>query len=296
MAVNPSRLTEPAVYPNGPFGSSNGQTFRPTEQPVTYTLPDMELTNPAQIERAVGQDHYHHRAYTDEASLYDSRRFTDSWGRYFNAFEQQQIFKLLNLKPGQSVLDAPVGTGRIGAYLAQQGLNVTGLDLTRNMMLQARRRSESANLAINFIEANARVLPFADNQFDGLISNRFFHIIPVEIYRPFILEMWRVLKPGGVLLVQFDSALAGGIMTQARIYYRKLVYGKRSRHFLRPGHIQEVFDGIENITLHGGLPVGMRTLHKLAPAAVPLCAKLTANGPRSFYANRLFVRAVKPSR
>lgn len=296
MAVDSSRLTEAAVSLSDPFGFSGDHTFSPTEEQVTYTLPDMDFTNPQQLERAVAQDHYHHRAYTDEASLYDSRRFTDSWGRFFNAFEQQQIFKLLNLKAGQSVLDAPVGTGRISAYLAQQGLKVAGLDLTRNMMLQARRRSESANLDISFIEANARVLPFADNQFDGLISNRFFHLIPVALYRPFILEMWRVLKPGGVLLVQFDSALAGGIMTQARIYYRKIVQGKRSRHFLRPGHIQEVFDGIDNVTLHGGLPVGMRTLHKVAPAAVPICAKLTANGSRSFYANRLFVRAVKPSR
>ncbi len=104
-----------------------------------------------------------------------------------------------------------------------------------------------------------------------------------------------MLKPGGVLLVQFDSALAGGLMTWARVYYRKVVQGKRSRHFLWPSQVHEVFDGIDNMTLHGGLPVGMRLLHMAAPAAVPICAKLTSSGFRSFYANRLFVRAVKPS-
>ncbi len=156
MAIDFSHRKEAAVYNSVHFDHHKNQPFGTAEQQVTYTLPDLELSKSPQIQKTIAQERHHRQVYTGEAIEYDRHRFADPWGKFFNAFEQQQIFKLLGLKPGQTVLDAPVGTGRIGAYLAQQGLKVTGLDLTRNMLAQAQRRGEQAGLNMSFIEANAR--------------------------------------------------------------------------------------------------------------------------------------------
>lgn len=240
-------------------------------------------------------DLHYRKLYTHEAQQYDKVRFTHQKGQSFNTVEQRTIFELLGLTAGQRLLDVAAGTGRIAAYLAEQGLDVTGLDLTHNMLLQAQARADAAALPnIRFVESNGRVLPFADNQFDAVISIRFLHLFPAALHRPFVLEMWRVLKPGGVLLVQFDSALAGGVVTYGRELYRRALRGHKPRHYIWPHQIEQVFAGIEPRTIHGFSPIGARAVRKSLPQAATAMERFVAQGGRGFLANRVFVRAVKP--
>ncbi|HEY0605244.1 MAG TPA: methyltransferase domain-containing protein [Herpetosiphonaceae bacterium] len=234
--------------------------------------------------------------YTAEAIQYDRVRFDHSRGQSFNSREQTTIERLLGLAPGQSVVDVAAGTGRITAYLASRGLNVTAIDLTPNMLQQAQNRAAAGGLDnIRFVEANGRMLPFADGSFDAAMSIRFLHLFPAAMHRPFVQEMWRVLRPGGTLLIQFDSALAGGIVPLLQEPYRRLMRGHKPRYYLSPHQLGQVFAGIDGISLHGFSSVGGGKLRSLHPGMAAKIEQFVAQGWRSFLAYRVFVRAVKPA-
>lgn len=239
-------------------------------------------------------EQWYRELYTTQAASYDQARFSRPNGHASHVHEQHAIFDLLELQPGQHVLDAPTGTGRIAAHLAERGLQVTGLDLTRNMLYQAQARADAESLEIHFVEGNGRILPFADAQFDAVISIRFLHLLPVALHRPFVLEMWRVLRPGGVLLVEFDSALAGGMIALSREAYRRVLQGAKPRYYLWPHQIERVFDGIGPLSLHGAALGGRRFLRTVAPRPATTIEAWCERGPRSFLCNKVFVRARKP--
>lgn len=257
----------------------------------------IEINSPSAVhERLPDFERRYRQLYTAEALQYDRVRFDHHRGQSFNRSERATIERLLGLDPGQSVLDVAAGTGRIAAYLASQGLHVTAVDLTRNMLRQAEQRATTGGLEhIRFVEANGRVLPFADGSFDAVMSIRFLHLFPATMYRPFVQEMWRVLRPGGTLLIQFDSALAGGIVPLLQEPYRRLVRGHKPRYYLSPHQLGQVFAGIDGISLHGFSPVGGGRLRALHPGTAAKIERLVARGWRSFLAYRVFVRAIKPA-
>jgi len=72
----------------------------------------------------------------------------------------------VSLKPGLRVLDVACGTGNLAIIAAQHGCTVSGIDIAANLLAQARTRAAGAGLNIEFQEADAEALPFADNTFD----------------------------------------------------------------------------------------------------------------------------------
>ncbi|HEY0733311.1 MAG TPA: class I SAM-dependent methyltransferase [Herpetosiphonaceae bacterium] len=257
----------------------------------------IETTSPHDVHEHLPEfERRYRKLYTAEAIQYDRVRFDHSRGQSFNSREQTTIERLLGLDPGQSVVDVAAGTGRIAAYLASRGLNVTAVDLTPNMLQQAQNRAATSGLDnIRFVEANGRMLPFADGSFDAVMSIRFLHLFPAAMHRPFVQEMWRVLRPGGTLLIQFDSALAGVIVPLLQEPYRRLVRGHKPRYYLSPHQLGQVFAGIDGISLHGFSPVGGGTLRALHPGMAAKVEQFVAQGWPSFLAYRVFVRAVKPA-
>lgn len=236
----------------------------------------------------------HYRSlYTKEAGNYDASRFDHQRGTAFNTKEQKAIFNVLGLQPGQTILDCPTGTGRIGAYLADQGLNVIGFDITRNMMLEARQLAHEVGVQnrFNFVEGNGRQLPFSTGQFDGVISIRFFHLLPTALHRPFVVDLWRVVKPGGTLLIQYDSALAGGgLITWPREAHRRLIKKHKPRYYFWPHQLAAVFKDIP-YTVHGFSVPGVRLLPNGLASSLE---ELVSNGIHGFLANRVFIKAIKP--
>jgi SAM-dependent methyltransferase len=62
--------------------------------------------------------------------------------------------------PGVEMLDVATGSGNVAIAAAQRGANVTGLDLTPELLEAARRRAAEADLDVRFIEGDAEELPF----------------------------------------------------------------------------------------------------------------------------------------
>lgn len=106
--------------------------------------------------------------------------------------------KRLNVRRGERALDLCCGTGALTRELARQtpDAQVVGADFSSKMLDIARHDSNST---IQYLEANALDLPFANQEFDALSVA--FGVRNFEDTRRGLREMNRVLKPGARLLV-----------------------------------------------------------------------------------------------
>lgn len=114
------------------------------------------------------------------------------------------VTRLLELGAEGRVLDIGCGPGHIALQLVTQkpDLEVVGVDLSENMLKIAEEHRSVCSQAerVSFQIADAKGLDFADDSFDVVCSNTILHHIPDPV--PFLAEAWRVLKPGGVLLIR----------------------------------------------------------------------------------------------
>ena len=112
------------------------------------------------------------------------------------------------------VLDAGCGAGRMSRYVADRGCRVWGVDLSPGMVAMARR--DHPDLA--FAAGSLHDLPYADDRFAGvMLWYSIIHTPPSGQARIFA-EAARVLRPGGHLLVGFQSG--EGIRDVAPAYRR----------------------------------------------------------------------------
>jgi len=108
-----------------------------------------------------------------------------------------RLVKYAGIERGHRVLDVACGTGVVSVTAARLGAQVTGLDLTPELLLAARENARIAAVDVDWHEGDAEALPFDANSFDVVVS-QYGHIFAP---RPdvTIAEMLRVLKPGGVI-------------------------------------------------------------------------------------------------
>jgi ubiquinone/menaquinone biosynthesis C-methylase UbiE len=99
------------------------------------------------------------------------------------------------------ILDVACGTGRTLDQLghALPDAELTGLDLSPFYIDTARERLASA---VQLHAGNAEALPFADHSFDVVTSVYLFHELPKNARRKVVAEMFRVLRPGGLLVLE----------------------------------------------------------------------------------------------
>lgn len=102
---------------------------------------------------------------------------------------------------GARVLDAGCGSGRMSRYLAERGCLVEGVDLSSSMVAMARR--DHHDLVFNV--GSLTDLPYPDDQFAGvMLWYSIIHTPPAGQAQIFA-EATRVLRPGGHMLVGFQS-------------------------------------------------------------------------------------------
>lgn len=113
----------------------------------------------------------------------------------------------LSLPAGSTVLDAGCGYGRVATTLAGPnfGLNIIGIDLVPERIEEARRYTKEHGVAdrVNLIQGDYTHLPLEDSSVDGVFTmETLVHADPLE---KALSEFWRVLKPGGkVVLFEYS--------------------------------------------------------------------------------------------
>lgn len=130
--------------------------------------------------------------YDDVADLYDSR-YDRSRGRAYYRHICRHV--IARIPPGKRILDLGCGTGLFLKAYEEQGGTGVGLDISRGMLARARSRCTAGDIAMG----NAEVLPFRDASFDAVTSLLAFSYVhhPEDL----LGEAWRVLRPGGCLVI-----------------------------------------------------------------------------------------------
>jgi ubiquinone/menaquinone biosynthesis C-methylase UbiE len=127
--------------------------------------------------------------------------FANAWflGQRARVFDR--LVTASGAQPGERVLDIGCGTGyfsrQIAPIVGPDG-TVVGIDPSQPMLDYATRHAP-ANCT--FQAAGAEDLPFGDASFDLIVSSLAFHHIPSEHRGDAVREMFRVLRPGGRLLI-----------------------------------------------------------------------------------------------
>ena len=132
------------------------------------------------------------------ADDYDAWYLTDL-GRYVDSVEKGLVEELARPVPGERALDIGCGTGNHALWLAEKGLEVTGLDESPAMLEVAAAKGRVAGLGVEWVLGDAGALPFEDGALDLVVA-----VAAVEFVddRAAVLrEAMRVLEPGGRLVL-----------------------------------------------------------------------------------------------
>ena len=130
--------------------------------------------------------------------------FSDLLGMGVNGRNSRMVIELAKIKPGDSVLDVACGTGSLTltalSYTGASG-KVYGIDASPGMIEVARRKVSRSAPQVNFQVGLAEKLDFPDASFEAVISRLAIHHLPDDLKGRAFVEILRVLKPGGRLMI-----------------------------------------------------------------------------------------------
>ena len=116
-----------------------------------------------------------------------------------------------NIVPGMRVLDAGCGYGRNLVHLLREGCEIFALDADPEGVSHVRQLAallETGLPAANFQAGTIEQMPFADDFAEVVLCNSVLHFARDEQhFRAMLAELWRVLKPGGLLFCRLGSRI-----------------------------------------------------------------------------------------
>jgi demethylmenaquinone methyltransferase/2-methoxy-6-polyprenyl-1,4-benzoquinol methylase len=122
------------------------------------------------------------------------------------------------VRPGDRVLDACCGTGDLAIAARRAGAGeVVGLDFSEPMLERARRKES----AIDWLVGDVLRLPFENGSFDAVTVG--FGVRNVEDLSAALLELRRVLRPGGYLAVLEITTPRGALAPFYRVWFDRIV-------------------------------------------------------------------------
>ncbi len=107
----------------------------------------------------------------------------------------EELCEALDIRAGQSVLDVAAGNGNVSLAAARRWCNVVSTDYVPALLERGRERAHADRLPIEFREADAEALPFANESFDVVVST--FGVMFTPDHGSAASELVRVCKHGG---------------------------------------------------------------------------------------------------
>ena len=109
----------------------------------------------------------------------------------------ERLVDACGIVPDAKVLDVAAGTGNASLPAARRGADVTASDLTPRLLDAGRELAEAEGLKLDWVEADAEDLPFADASFDVVISA--IGVMFAPHHQAAADELVRVCRPGGTI-------------------------------------------------------------------------------------------------
>jgi ubiquinone/menaquinone biosynthesis C-methylase UbiE len=162
------------------------------------------------------------------------------------------------IQPNDSILDVGCGPGTM-ALLAKSDhptVNVYGIDAGEEMIALAQQKATRQGTDIDFRLGLAQELPYPDASFDVVMNSLVMHHLPQEVRDQAVVEMYRVLKPGGrLLIVEFEPP-------KNRLYraFLSLLIGRMTgidNSYLAPLLEDAGFTQVSNVSTGGTLTISV---------------------------------------
>lgn len=226
--------------------------------------------------------------YNDESAAYNITHGSDLYGTEYNIETYyQRLFHTYIPNDGR-VLEFGAGTGRFSSVFKKMCRELCLTDFSINMLL--------ANLENDLprICADTEALPFLDGVFDLCIGMTTFSYLPTKSVG--LKELWRVIKPGGRLLI-IDQNADRAILQLANLYY--LRHRRRNR---QPQIMESTLPFLTDLFEQSGFDVDDKGYFSWIPHALskrwvdilrPIDTLLAHVGPLNRYAMRLYITGVK---
>jgi SAM-dependent methyltransferase len=190
------------------------------------------------------------------------------------------------------VLELGCGTGYFTKELVATGARITSIDISPDLLEIAQTEITATN--VTFKEDNAYQMSFQDSSFDSVMGSSVLHHLDLE---PALKEIYRVLKPGGVMVFTEPNMMNPQIALQKNIPWLKKKLGDSpdetaffrwslGRLLTRTGFVNISITPFD--FLHPAIPVGMINLVSAVGSfseKIPLLKEI---------AGSLYIKAVKP--
>uniref|UniRef100_A0A665XEH2 phosphoethanolamine N-methyltransferase n=1 Tax=Echeneis naucrates TaxID=173247 RepID=A0A665XEH2_ECHNA len=201
---------------------------------ICWLLEKVSRSSNSQNSFSTFQQFLDNQQYTSRGILRYEKMFGTGYVSTGGPSTTKEFVDLLNLKPGQKVLDVGCGIGGGDFYMAKTfGVEVLGLDLSDNMVNIAMERAIAEKLpSVQFEVADATKRTFPDCSFDVIYSrDTILHISDkLALFKRF--HSW--LKPGGQLLISdyccgekpWTQAFEAYVKQRGYVLYTPSQYGK----------------------------------------------------------------------
>ena len=159
----------------------------------------------------------------------------------------QQLVEACGIGPGQRVLDVAAGTGNVAIRAAQAGAEVVASDLTPEHFEAGRREAAAQGVRLEWVEADAEALPFADGEFDVVTSA--FGAVFAPRQQLAADELLRVCRPGGTIGLSAPTVPTGRAQYARMLVDAGSIFGGASPlEWGDPAHVARLFgDRVESL-------------------------------------------------
>ena len=169
------------------------------------------------------------RFFDSTAKDYDVKHYGQAV-RSLMTVRQERVLELVDtlaLPQGAKVLDAGCGPGYLVQALALRGFNVCGADAAAGMLRNAKARLSAtpSTHAVEFELCSIEELPYPDESFDLVCSTGVIEYLQDDAKA--LSEMFRVLKPGGHLVLPVTNRLSPGLRCVSPVTNRLSLSAKR---------------------------------------------------------------------
>jgi len=239
-----------------------------------------ENTNPETLkyrEKAVNSHDFNSPIFFDRYFALDKNPYSGAF-----TYGRKKLFEKMNgiidgkLGGKGHILDAACGTGYYTRLLSGKGYTMTGVEPATGM----RERAKVKNPGVEFKNGVISELPFADNSFDAVTAVELFRYLEASDIRRGYEEIFRVLKPGGFMVVTLVNryALDAFMFSYYFKFFLEKFFGRQIINYcdaVTPKEVERYFKDNFNQTAvtESALFAPLRIVYKLSPKLGEWCAK-----------------------